>query len=82
MSLQLSFINWRHKVRTQQYQLSSIVAATPIAVHQFFHRTRYLFHPVSGIFISLPFQRQLMCRFISFPCNSLQTRPQLCYSRI
>ncbi|MBA0572023.1 hypothetical protein Golob_002389, partial [Gossypium lobatum] len=41
----------RHKVRTQQYQLSSIVAATPIAVHQFFHRTRYLLHPVSGIFI-------------------------------
>nr|KJB79885.1 hypothetical protein B456_013G070500 [Gossypium raimondii]KJB79887.1 hypothetical protein B456_013G070500 [Gossypium raimondii]KJB79888.1 hypothetical protein B456_013G070500 [Gossypium raimondii] len=57
----------RYKVWTQQYQLSSVIVATPIAVHQSFHRTRYLFHPVSRTFISSPFQRQPMCRFIGSP---------------
>ncbi|TYH82910.1 hypothetical protein ES332_D02G094800v1 [Gossypium tomentosum] len=72
----------RHIIRTQVIQLTAIISTIPNTVHQSFHRTQYLLHPVLGVFIYSSFQRHPMCRFIGFPCNSLQIHPCIGHNQI
>ncbi|KAK5811333.1 NAD (P)H-quinone oxidoreductase subunit 5, chloroplastic [Gossypium arboreum] len=53
----------RHKVRTQLNQSSTIISATPIAVYQFFHLTRYFLYLVLGSSYLRP--------SIAIPCATL-----------